>query len=70
MGDLSIVDRFAWRFAPAFAERFAPGFGVRFVPLFAPARPARRVLPGHHSYEWHVTATTSGWYGGKSVGRC
>ena len=60
---------FARGFAGRFAMGFAPRFTVPFAPVFAPALAVRCVLPGQHSYEWNLTATTCGWYGGKSVRR-
>jgi hypothetical protein len=61
--------RFAPGFALRFARPFAPWFTAAFAPVFAPALTDQRVAPGHQSYEWHVTATTCGQYGGKSVWR-
>ena len=61
--------RFARGFAGRFTLEFPPRFTAGFAPVFAPALAGRRVLPGHHSYEWNLTATTCGWYGGKSVRR-
>jgi hypothetical protein len=63
------TNRFVRPFAARFAVAFTPTFTARFAPAFAVARRGHRVSPGHHSYDWHVTATTCGWYGGKSVGR-
>lgn len=61
--------RFARGIAGRFTMELAPRFTAGFALVFAPARAGRRVLAGHHSYEWHVTDTTCGWDGGRSL-RC